>query len=141
MVSSSETGYGIPNGSHTILAQQLGSIVKGDFFGFDRLFLRRLPGILTNGFVGALFHNAPHDCFNDIGIDRRLLGNIGRFGTVNVVQDCVHKELRFTAALPIEYLRNLLMLRISAAELDGEFINIFLRHSHHPIQAALNNSS
>lgn len=60
---------------------------------------------------------------------------------MNVVQDCVHKELRFPAALPVEYLRNLLMLRISAAELDGELINVFLRHSHHPIQAALNNSS
>jgi len=60
---------------------------------------------------------------------------------VNVVQDCVHKELRFPAPLLIEYFRNLLMLRISAAELDGEFVNIFLRHSHHPIQAALNNSS
>ena len=60
---------------------------------------------------------------------------------MNVVQNCVYKKLRFPAALPVEYSRNLLMLRISAAELDGEFINVFLSHSHHPIQAALNNSS
>ena len=60
---------------------------------------------------------------------------------MQIVYNSIHKELRFTAALPIEYLRNLLMLRISAAELDGELINVFLRHSYHPIQAALNNSS
>lgn len=42
MFSSSETGDGVPNCRYTVLAQQLGSIIKGDFFGFDRLFLRRL---------------------------------------------------------------------------------------------------
>ena len=45
---------------------------------------------------------------------------------MNVVQDCVYKKLRFPASLPVEYLRNLLMLRISAAELDGELINKYL---------------
>ena len=39
MFSSSETGDGVPNCRYTVLAQQLGSIIKGDFF---RLFLRRL---------------------------------------------------------------------------------------------------
>ena len=67
--------------------------------------------------------------------------NIGRFGAMNVVQNCVYKKLCFPAPLLIEYFRNLLMLRISAAELNSELVNIFLRHSHHPIQAALNNSS
>lgn len=60
---------------------------------------------------------------------------------MNVVQNCVYKKLRFPASRLIEYFRNLLMPRISAAELDGGLINIFLCHSHHPIQAALNNSS
>ena len=53
-------------------------------------------------------------------IDRRRLGNIRRFGTVDIVQDRVHKKLRFPAPLPVEYLRDLLMLRIPAVELDGE---------------------
>lgn len=60
---------------------------------------------------------------------------------MQIVYNSIYKKLCFSPALPVEYLRNLLMLRISAAELDGEFINVFLRHSHHPIQAALNNSS
>ena len=60
---------------------------------------------------------------------------------MQIVYISIYKKLCFSPALPVEYLRNLLMLRISAAELDGEFINVFLRHSHHPIQAALNNSS
>ena len=141
MPSSSKTCYGVPDGCHTVIAQQLGSIIKGDLFRFNRLFLRRLPNILTSGFRLVFFHNAPHDCFNGIGVDRWLLGNIGRFGAVDIVQDRVHKKLRFPAALQVEYFCNLLMLWVSAAELDGEFINIFLRHSHHPIQAALNNSS
>lgn len=49
MFSSSETGDGVPNCRYTVLAQQLGSIVKGDFFGFDRLFLRRLSDIFWGG--------------------------------------------------------------------------------------------
>lgn len=60
---------------------------------------------------------------------------------MQIVYNSIYKKLCFSPALPVEYLRNLLMLRISAAELDGEFINVFLRHSHHPIQAALNSSS
>ena len=45
---------------------------------------------------------------------------------MNVVQNCVYKKLCFPAPLLIEYFRNLLMLRISAAELDGELINKYL---------------
>ena len=45
------------------------------------------------------------------------------------MQNCVYKKLCFPAPLLIEYFRNLLMLRISAAELNSELVNIFLRHS------------
>ena len=47
--SSSETCHSIFDCRHTILSQQFGSVIKGDLFGFDRLFLRRLSDIFWGG--------------------------------------------------------------------------------------------